>query len=82
MHVLAWSNVNAHTTALSPYSEVQKTKRRYEIGLEKLESAASQVAGMKAQLEELKPQLEESSKQVGTSTFPNSPPAAESTVNP
>ncbi len=39
-------------------------KRRYEMGLDKLESAASQVAGMQQQLEELQPQLEESSIQV------------------
>lgn len=41
-----------------------KLKRRYEMGLEKLQSAASQVAGMQQQLEELQPQLEESSVQV------------------
>ena len=34
------------------------------MGLEKLESASAQVAGMQQQLEELQPQLEESSKQV------------------
>lgn len=48
----------------SPCSEVQKLKRRYEVGLEKLKSASSQVAGMQAELEALQPQLEESSKQV------------------
>lgn len=45
-------------------SEVMKLKKRYEMGLEKLESASAQVAGMQQQLEELQPQLEESSKQV------------------
>ena len=45
-------------------SEVIKLKRRYETGLEKLESASTQVAGMQQQLEELQPQLELSSKQV------------------
>ena len=48
----------------STHSEVLKMKRRYEMGLDKLESAASQVAGMQQQLEELQPQLEESSVQV------------------
>lgn len=46
------------------HSEVLKLKRRYEMGLEKLQSASSQVAGMQQQLEELQPQLEESSVQV------------------
>ncbi len=50
--------------SLPAYSEVLKLKRRYEMGLEKLQSAASQVAGMQQQLEELQPQLEESSVQV------------------
>ena len=45
-------------------SEVSKLKRRYETGLEKLESASDQVAGMQQKLEKLQPQLEESSKQV------------------
>lgn len=45
-------------------SEVLKLKKRYEMGLEKLESASDQVAGMQQQLEGLQPQLEESSKQV------------------
>ena len=34
-----------------------RSKRRYEVGLEKLEFAASQVAQMKKELEELQPQL-------------------------
>ena len=46
-------------------NEVLKLKRRYETGLEKLESASAQVAGMQQQLEELQPQLEESSIEVG-----------------
>lgn len=45
-------------------SEVSKLKRRYETGLEKLESASAQVEGMQLQLEKLQPELEESSKQV------------------
>ena len=44
-------------------SEVQKLKKRYEVGLQKLQSASEQVSGMQAELEELQPQLEESSKQ-------------------
>lgn len=47
-----------------PHSEVQKLRRRYEVGLEKLQSASDQVAGMQEELENLKPKLEESSKQV------------------
>ena len=49
---------------LPPHSEVQKLRRRYEVGLEKLQSASDQVAGMQEELENLKPKLEESSKQV------------------
>lgn len=45
-------------------TEVKKLQRRYEVGLEKLQSAASQVATMQAELEALQPQLVESSKQV------------------
>uniref|UniRef100_A0A8D0LD43 Dynein axonemal heavy chain 7 n=1 Tax=Sphenodon punctatus TaxID=8508 RepID=A0A8D0LD43_SPHPU len=45
-------------------AEVMKIKRRYEVGLEKLESAASQVASMQAELEALQPQLKIASKQV------------------
>jgi len=46
------------------YSEVMKAKRRYEIGLEKLASAASQVAVMKLELTELHPQLVVASHEV------------------
>uniref|UniRef100_A0A8C5KTA7 Dynein axonemal heavy chain 7 n=1 Tax=Jaculus jaculus TaxID=51337 RepID=A0A8C5KTA7_JACJA len=45
-------------------SEVMKMKRRYEVGLDKLDSAASQVATMQLKLEALQPQLKETSKQV------------------
>ena len=41
-----------------------KLKRRYEIGLDKLRSAASQVTGMQRELEELKPQLVVAQKDV------------------
>ena len=41
-----------------------KLKRRYEIGLDKLRSAASQVTGMQTELEELKPQLVVAQKDV------------------
>lgn len=44
--------------------EVFKLKRRYEVGLEKLLSAASQVATMQMELEALQPKLIESSKKV------------------
>ncbi|CAN0131382.1 unnamed protein product [Bubo scandiacus] len=45
-------------------TKVMKRKRRYEVGLEKLNSAASQVASMQPELEALQPQLREASKQV------------------
>ncbi|XP_010562350.1 PREDICTED: dynein heavy chain 7, axonemal [Haliaeetus leucocephalus] len=45
-------------------TKVMKKKRRYEVGLEKLNSAASQVALMQSELEALQPQLREASKQV------------------
>ena len=44
--------------------EVMSLKRRYEVGLEKLESAAAQVASMQVQLEALQPQLRVASKEV------------------
>ena len=47
-----------------PPSEVIKLKQRYEVGLEKLESAASQVASMQVELEALQPELRVASKQV------------------
>ena len=45
-------------------SEVYKARRRYEKGLEKLESAASQVSVMQKELTDLQPQLVEASIQV------------------
>lgn len=45
-------------------NEVMKLKKRYEVGLDKLESASDQVAGMQAELEALQPQLQEAKKQV------------------
>ncbi|XP_067117728.1 dynein axonemal heavy chain 7 [Osmerus mordax] len=45
-------------------AEVIKLKQRYEVGLEKLESAASQVASMQVELEALQPELRVASKQV------------------
>ena len=44
--------------------KVKRLQRRYEVGLEKLQSAASQVATMQNELEALQPQLVESSKKV------------------
>ena len=46
------------------YREVMKSKRRYEVGLEKLQSAASQVSVMQKELTELQPQLVVASKEV------------------
>jgi len=43
---------------------VTTAKRRYEVGLEKLESAASQVSVMQLELTKLQPQLVVASKQV------------------
>ncbi|CAK8675251.1 unnamed protein product [Clavelina lepadiformis] len=45
-------------------TEVHKLKRRYEVGLEKLNSAASQVADMQKELRDLQPQLVVASKEV------------------
>lgn len=45
-------------------SEVIKLKQRYEVGLEKLNSAAAQVATMQVELEALQPQLRLASKEV------------------
>ncbi|XP_044097135.1 dynein axonemal heavy chain 7 [Neovison vison] len=45
-------------------SEVMKMKKRYEVGLDKLDSAASQVAAMQTELEALHPQLKVASKEV------------------
>ncbi|KAK9537950.1 hypothetical protein VZT92_005520 [Zoarces viviparus] len=45
-------------------TEVMKLKHRYEVGLEKLESAANQVAQMQIKLEALKPQLAVASTEV------------------
>ena len=50
--------------SFSYHSEVMKLKKRYEVGLDKLESASDQVAGMQAELEALQPQLQEAKKQV------------------
>uniref|UniRef100_A0A8V0Y274 Dynein axonemal heavy chain 7 n=1 Tax=Gallus gallus TaxID=9031 RepID=A0A8V0Y274_CHICK len=45
-------------------TKVMEMKRRYEVGLEKLNYATSQVASMQSELEALQPQLREASKQV------------------
>ncbi|XP_037706594.1 dynein heavy chain 7, axonemal isoform X3 [Choloepus didactylus] len=45
-------------------SEVMKMKKRYEVGLDKLNSASSQVATMQYELEALHPQLKVASKEV------------------
>lgn len=46
------------------FSEVMKLKSRYEVGLQKLESAATQVSTMQVELEALQPQLRVASKEV------------------
>ncbi|NXN97801.1 DYH7 protein, partial [Rhinopomastus cyanomelas] len=45
-------------------TKVMKMKQRYEVGLERLNSAASQVALMQTELEALQPKLQEAGKQV------------------
>ncbi|XP_051046156.1 dynein axonemal heavy chain 7 [Phodopus roborovskii] len=45
-------------------NEVMKMKRRYEVGLDKLDSASSQVATMQTELEALHPQLKVASREV------------------
>ncbi|XP_047008198.1 dynein axonemal heavy chain 7-like [Ictalurus punctatus] len=45
-------------------AEVMKQKRRYEVGLEKVDSAAAQVATMQVELEALQPALRLASKEV------------------
>ncbi|XP_052421590.1 dynein axonemal heavy chain 7 [Carassius gibelio] len=45
-------------------TDVMKLKSRYEVGLEKLESAATQVSTMQVELEALQPQLRVASKEV------------------
>ncbi|KAM9235850.1 LOW QUALITY PROTEIN: dynein axonemal heavy chain 7 [Leptosomus discolor] len=45
-------------------TKMMKMKRRYEVGLEKLNSAASQVALMQSELEALQPRLRKASKQI------------------
>uniref|UniRef100_A0A8C5C544 Dynein axonemal heavy chain 12 n=1 Tax=Gadus morhua TaxID=8049 RepID=A0A8C5C544_GADMO len=49
---------------LKKRTEVMSLKRRYEVGLDKLESAAAQVASMQVELEALQPQLRVASKEV------------------
>ena len=46
------------------FREVFKAKQRYEVGLEKLQSAAADVAKMQVELTELQPQLIVASKDV------------------
>ncbi len=46
------------------FSEVWKMKRRYEVGLEKLQAAASDVGIMQKELNDLQPQLITTSKDV------------------
>ena len=41
-----------------------KVKKRYEVGLDQLQLASSQVSVMQRQLTELQPQLKDASKQV------------------
>jgi len=57
--------INTYKNLLSKKQEaVMKQKQRYEVGLEKLESAASQVATMQIELKELQPQLVVASEEV------------------
>ncbi|KAM7316207.1 hypothetical protein ACRRTK_024887 [Alexandromys fortis] len=53
-----------HTSTINLSTEVMKMKKRYEVGLDKLDSAASQVATMQCELEALHPQLKVASREV------------------
>ena len=54
---------------LSPSDrEVLNQKSRYEVGLEKLANAASEISVMSKDLTDLQPQLVEASRQVGRPT--------------
>ena len=59
-------NRSAYLTSFHLFasSEVMKMKRRYEVGLDKLDSASSQVAIMQSELEALHPQLKVASREV------------------
>ena len=46
------------------YREILSSKRRYEVGLEKLQSAASEIDIMRLNLEQLQPQLIVSARNV------------------
>ena len=46
------------------FREVLKQKKRYEVGLQKLQSAGDQVADMQTELFDLQPQLIQASKDV------------------
>ena len=51
-------------SVLPLYRDVLKQKKRYEVGLQKLQSAGDQVADMQKELIELQPQLITASKDV------------------
>lgn len=59
-----WDPTTHNCWVIVLFSEVMKLKKRYEVGLEKLASAASQVATMQKELEELQPQLKIAGKEV------------------
>lgn len=62
--------INTFKTLLDKQRQlVIKSKSRYEVGLEKLESAASQVSTMQAELTALQPQLIVAGKEVDANTI-------------
>ena len=63
-------------------SEVNKAKMRYEVGLEKLQSAASDVAKMQVELTDLQPQLIVASKDVDDMVVVIEKESIEVLVNP
>ncbi len=64
MKCIIYASDDDDVIGLCCFSEVMKLKSRYEVGLEKLESAATQVSTMQVELEALQPQLRVASKEV------------------
>ncbi len=64
MKIIIYASDDDVVIGLCCFSEVMKLKSRYEVGLEKLESAATQVSTMQVELEALQPQLRVASKEV------------------
>ena len=59
-----FTGTRSENLSIPVFREVSKQRQRYVVGLEKLQSAASQVAVMQKELTELQPQLVVASKEV------------------